>query len=223
MSYYDKDNSDAAYRIGRFPGPGLNSVAEYQQAGRIWMKDITSSVPLQGDQDGAGTGLVNLFSDNLVINDDAAKIEFPFVTKKVTISNSDSGAGLYVYFCSLRVPATDLDDDITTRGNSVTDAELAEYWATDGDNDNSHHPDSAVKANGHWMRVAPASMAGTPNLLELNVKCRRIYVARDGVLNGDPGEHVLVHAELTNIVHPYNLDLRGIEGISGGDAGTVKS
>ena len=36
-------------------------------------------------------------------------------------------------------------------------------------------------------------------------------------------EPMLLIDKLTNIVHPYNLDLRGIEGISGGTAGTVKS
>ena len=51
--------------------------------------------------------------------------------------------------------------------------------------------------------------------IEMNVKCKRIYIAGAG--------SVRVYAELTNIVHPYNLDLRGIEGISGGTAGTVKS
>ena len=59
MSYYDKDRDDAAPRITRYPGPGLNAVAEYQQAGRPF---VQVAQPAEGHFNGnAGT---EAFDDN---------------------------------------------------------------------------------------------------------------------------------------------------------------
>lgn len=199
MSYFDKDNNDAAYRVGRFPGPGLNSTAEYQQAGRPFLQVAT---PANDHFNGnAGT---EAFDDNgnLVRGDDVT-IEFPFITKRVTLKNLGVDDA-YVYFCSLAVPAATAGDGTPQdRGNPLTEAEIS------ADHTDGGRGDSAVLANGHYYTLAGEET------IEMNVKCKRIYIAGNG--------SVRVYAELTNIVHPYNLDLRGIEGISGGDAGTVKS
>ena len=201
MSYYDKDRDDVAHRIGRFPGPGLNSVAEYQQAGRPFVK---VAAPNNGHFNGAGGTEAFGASANKVRGDDAGgTVEFPFITKRVTLKNL-SGGDAYVYFCSLAVPAASIEDgDPTARGNSLTEDEMTAQEGGDG------RVDSAVLANGHYYTLAD------DETIEMNVKCKRIYIAGAG--------SVRVYAELTNIVHPYNLDLRGIEGISGGTAGTIKS
>ena len=217
MSYYDKDNTNAAARIGRYPGPGLNSVAEYQQAGRPFLKMVA---PTAAHSDGDGG--TETFAGNDKIKTDVVTVEFPFITKRVTIKNLSLNDA-YVYFTSLMVPAEDLgandkagdaaaaedrtvlDPAPTARGDVITVAELDEYHQAVAD----ARPDSAVKANGHYYTLEP------DETVEMNLKCKRVYIAGSGDLR--------VYAELTNIVHPYNLDLRGIEGISGGIAGTVKS
>ena len=202
MSYYDKDNSDAAARIGRYPGPGLNSVAEYQQAGRPFVKVATPSAAHFD-----GNGGTEAFGDNanLVRGDDAGgTIEFPFITKRVTLKNLHGVNPAYVYFCSLAVPAATAGDGTPqARGNPLTEAEITADHADGG------RGDSAVLANGHYYTLAAGET------IEMNVKCKRIYIAGNG--------NVRVYGELTNIVHPYNLDLRGIEGISGGTAGSITS
>jgi len=198
MSYYDKDRNDVAHRIGRYPGPGLNSTAEYQQAGRPFLQKVTP-----GETHANGAAGTEAFDDNDLVKEDVVSIEFPFITKRVTLKNL-SGGDAYVYFCSLAVPAASIEDgDPTARGNSLTEDEMTAQEGGDG------RVDSAVLANGHYYTLADEET------IEMNVKCKRIYIAGAG--------SVRVYAELTNIVHPYNLDLRGIEGISGGTAGTVKS
>jgi len=198
MSYYDKDRDDAAPRITRYPGPGLNAVAEYQQAGRPF---VQVAQPAEGHFNGnAGT---EAFGDSgAMVRGDDVTIEFPFITKRVTLKNLDVANDAYVYFCSLAVPAATAGDETPQdRGNPLTEAEIT------ADHTDGGRGDSAVLANGHYYTL------GTGETIEMNVKCKRIYVAGNG--------NVRVFAELTNIVHPYNLDLRGIEGISGGTPGTV--
>ena len=217
MSYYDKDRDDVAHRIGRYPGPGLNSAAEYQQAGRPFLQKVTP-----GETHDNGAAGTEAFDDNNLVKNDVVSIEFPFITKRITLRNLDDTNDAYVYFTSLMVPAEDLGDDDkagdaaaaedrtvldpgpTKRGNALTTAELNAY-----NNVADARPDSAVKVNGHYYTLEPGET------IDMNLKCKRVYIAG----NGD----VRVYAELTNIVHPYNLDLRGIEGISGGTSGTVKS
>ena len=207
MSYYDKDNTDAAPRVGRFPGPGLNSVAEYQQAGRPFLQVATPT----SNHESNGAGGTEAFTANDKVKGDSATVDFPFITKKVTVKNLTVNP-VYIYFCSLRVPVLAVGGDlagdaVTQRGDKVTDPELVTF--TDG---GDARPDSAVLANGHYFELDVGEE------VQMGVKCKRLYLA--GVGGGDG---VRVYAELTNIVHPYNLDLRGIEGISGGTAGTVTS
>jgi len=197
MSYYDRDNADARSRMHGFPGPGLGSVAEYQVAGRPFLLVASPA----NAHESTGAGVDESFTATDLVKGDDVTVTFPFITKRVTLKNLHGANDAYVYFCSLRVPAEDLDDTITDRGDKVTDAEIVTLIAGDG------RPDSAVKSNGHYYTLAAGQT------IDMNVKCRRIYLAGNG--------NVRVYAELTNIVHPYNLDLRGIDGISGGTAGTV--
>jgi hypothetical protein len=199
MSYYDRDRTDAAPRVSRHPGPGLNAVAEYQQAGRPF---VQVAQPADAHFDGAA-GTEAFSASGAKVRGDDETIEFPFITKRVTLKNL-SGADAYVYFCSLAVPAESAgDEDPTARGNVLTEDEMTAQQVGDG------RVDSAVLSNGHYYTL------GDDETIEMNVKCKRIYIAGNG--------NVRVYAELTNIVHPYNLDLRGVEGISGGIPGTVKS
>lgn len=213
MGYYDQNRSadNVAVRTQGFPGPGLNSVGEFQQSGRPYVvQAVLAGAHANGDATEA-------FDANTNVKDDDTTITFPYITKKIVINNT-SGAVMQVYFCSLLVPAEDLagadlngadpqvvlDPAPTGRGNKITTAELNAY------HDNSDaRPSSAVLDNGHYYTIADDTS------LELNVKCRRVYLAGTGT------DDFCVAAELTNIVHPYNCDLRGIDGISGGTAGSV--
>ena len=73
------------------------------------------------------------------------------------------------------------------------------------DADDVGETDSAVLVNSNYYLVAAGSE------LELNVKCRRIYVSEVGT----DGQTVSVFAELTGIVHDYDLDVDDIAGVSG--------
>lgn len=73
------------------------------------------------------------------------------------------------------------------------------------DADDVGETDSAVLVNGNYYLVSAGSE------LELNVKCRRIYVSEAGAA----GQTVSVFAELTGIIHDYNLDVDDIAGVSG--------
>ena len=214
MSYYDKDRSNNAPHVKSYPGPGLGSVAEYQMSGRPYVIEVA---PNDGHANGDGISAEGFAANDFCKGDDVT-ITFPYVTKRVTIKNLTAN-NLFVYFCSLMVPAEDLegadengadpqvvlDPAPTARGDVLTDTELAAY------NDVSDaRPNSAVLANSHYYTLADGET------IDMNVRCRRIYIA------GSTGS-ARVYAELTGIVHPYKLDLRGIEGISGGDAGTVIS
>jgi len=208
MSYYDKDNPDAAARISRYPGPGLNSVAEYQQSGRPFLQ---VAAPTSNHNNNGAAGVEAFTAAGNKIKGDSVTVEFPFITKRVTIKNLTANVA-YVYFSSLRVPVLlsdgDADGDaITQRGDKVVNSELATYM--DGGDD---RPESATISNGHYFELA------VNEEVKMDIKCKRLYLA--GVGGGDG---VRVYGELTNIVHPYNLDLRGIEGISGGTAGSVTS
>jgi len=205
MSYYDKDRTDNTPHMKSYPGPGLGAVGEYQQAGRPFLQVAAPA----NDHENNGVGGTEAFTANDLVKGDDVTVTFPFITKRVTIKNLHATNDAYIYFCSLRVPVLlaegEADGDaVTQRGNKVTDAEIAAYVAG-GDT----RPESAVKANGHYYTLA------AEETIEMNVKCRRIYIAGNG--------NVRVYGELTNIVHDYNCDLRGIDGISGDDAGTVTS
>ena len=216
MGYYDKDRTDNPRRVMKHPGPGLGSVAEYQMSGRPYVIEVA---PDDGHANGDGVS-VESFGGNTSCKGDDVTITFPFVTKRVTIKNLTAN-NLFVYFCSLMVPAEDLEGDDkagdaagegdrtvldpapTARGDVLTTTELDAY------NDVADaRPDSAVLANSHYYTL------GDGETIDMNVRCRRIYIA------GSTGS-ARVYAELTGIVHPYNLDLRGIDGVSGGTAGSV--
>ena len=224
MGYYDKDRTDNPRRVMKHPGPGLGSVAEYQMSGRPYvMEAAMSGGHLIGD--GVTT---EAFTDDdgsvARVRQDDVTITFPFITKRVTIKNLAEIGGdddpVYIYFASLLVPLdpkgvvvdaehTDTDGDgtavdIVSRGNKVTTTELDAY---NGAFD--YRPSSAVLENSHYYEL------GNGEEIDMSVRCRRIYLA------GSETATARVYAELTGIVHPYNLDLRGIDGITGGDAGSA--
>ena len=209
MSYFDKDRSTYAGGLG-WAKPGINAVGEYQVSGRPWVKTFT--LPDPGNN---GNTTSEHFADDKILDDDDAKIEFPAITKSISIVNH-SGADIQVYFCSLRVPSetgaglagADVDGaggvvEVIARGSKVTDAELNAY---NGASDN--RPDSAVKENKIY-RIVSDEMS-----LNLEMRCKRIYITGTGA------NRVSLFAELTNIDHEYNCDHRGLAGISGGTAGT---
>jgi len=214
MSYYDRDKTGNTPHMKSYPGPGLGAVAEYQMSGRPYVIEVA---PDDGHANGVGA-TEEAFGANDKCKGDDVTITFPYVTKRVTIKNLTAN-NLFVYFCSLMVPAEDLDaaDENgadpqlvldpapTARGDVLTATELDAY------NDNvDARPDSAVLTNSHYYTL------GDGETIDMNVRCRRIYIA------GTTGS-ARVYAELTGIVHPYKLDLRGIDGVSGGDVGSVVS
>jgi len=97
MGYYSGDNSDMVSKGLHAPKPGLNSVGEYQVAGRPYVKTIdASAITLQIDA-------------AVTVADDipAAVVSFPFVTSRLIIDNH-STHDIAVYFCSTAV--TDADN-----------------------------------------------------------------------------------------------------------------
>ena len=113
-----------------------------------------------------------------------------------------------------RAPGDDVDKDgdavagnPCSRGNRITPAELAEYHDGGGDN----RPNSAVKINKHYY-IVPATKT-----LDIDVKCRKVFIANAA---GGNAADCDVFVELTEIVQEYDLDHRGIEGVTGGAKGT---
>ena len=210
MAYYSGDRTGYAQGLSH-PRPGLNATTEYQVAGRPWIKNFSLPGVMSNGDD-----TEEAFANDKVVDDTAAKIEFPNVSKRLVIEN-ESGAEIQVYFCSLmvpvnRAPAADLDENGAqvagnpcARGDKLTEAELNAYH--DGDTDN--RPDSTVKKNGHFYIIPDTAK------LDINFKCKRVYITGEG--NGK----VSLAAEMTNIENNYVCDLRGLEGISGGSPGTA--
>ena len=117
-----------------------------------------------------------------IFNDTANKFEFPFVARRVVVKNNGSVG----------------EDDVIVS--------LCSLNVLDEDDVVEPLTDSAVLKNGNYYLVAAGSE------LELNIKCRRLYVSQIGAT---VGQTVSVFAELTGIVHDYNLDIDDISGVSG--------
>jgi len=104
MSYYSGDNSNVSRKGLHAPKPGLNSVGEYQVAGRPYLKTITgTAITLQID------AAVTLAADVA-----AATVSFPFVTSRLIIDNH-TDADIAVYFCSTNVADADNDSNSGVR------------------------------------------------------------------------------------------------------------
>lgn len=199
----------------KHPKPSINHVGEYQVSGRPFALTFT---PLEQGSNGDGAGKDNLFGANEIVDDLAAAIDFPTVAKSLRIRNGTDN-DIYVYFCSLLVPVNRAPgDDINeanaaipgnpcSRGNRITLTELASYH--NGANDN--RPNSTVKVNKQYYTMA------TGEVLDIDVKCRRVYIAAAAA--GNAADCTII-AELTGIEQGYDLDHRGIAGVSGGSAGT---
>jgi len=133
------------------PSVGLRNVGSYQVSGVPWV-----------------TG-----SDNLA-NAKVHMIEFPYVTKKLTVLNItagpvDSSAAILVHFASGSGTAA-----VTIPGDSGA---------------KTITPGSDVIAGFHY---APILLSGS---LEMNVKCKKAYISN---FNGATSAYVVI-AELTNI------------------------
>ena len=213
MAYYSGDRTGYTQGLSH-PRPGLNSTPEYQVSGRPWFKTFSLAAAMNN-----GHNTEEAFATNKVVDDAAAKIEFPNIAKRLVVSN-ESGEDIQVYFCSLMVPShtggcdggSDRDQDNNvldpspiTRGDKLTEAELNAYKSGGADN----RPDSTVKASGHYYVIPNQTK------LDINFKCKRVYITGTG------GTKVSLAAEMTSIENNYVCDLRGIEGISGGNKGTV--
>ena len=104
MSYYSGDNSNIARKGLHAPKPGLNSVGEYQVAGRPFVKSITGA-----SFAGGLARIVDATDTRLADADtgDELSVEVPFVTSRLKITNNTNHP-IAVYFCSLNV--ADADD-----------------------------------------------------------------------------------------------------------------
>ena len=92
MAYYPVDRANVVSKGLHAPKPGLNSVGEYQTAGRPYLKTIT------------GTAITLQIDDAVTVADDvaAAIVSFPFVTSRLIINNH-TDRDIAVYFCSTSV------------------------------------------------------------------------------------------------------------------------
>ena len=92
MGYYSGDNSDMVSKGLHAPKPGLNSVGEYQVAGRPFVKTVdATAITVQIDAAITKTG-----------DPAGGVVSFPFVTSRLKITNN-SDDPIAVYFCSLTV------------------------------------------------------------------------------------------------------------------------
>ena len=110
MAYYPVDRADVVSKGLHAPKPGLNSVGEYQVAGRPFVKTVLESELATA---GNVTGVTKLA--------DAANevsVDFPFVTSRIVVQNK-TDAALAVYFCSLTVADADNTDNsgVLVNGN----------------------------------------------------------------------------------------------------------
>ena len=105
MAYYPVDRANVVSKGLHAPKPGLNSVGEYQTAGRPYLKTIT------------GTAITLQIDDAVTVAADvpAAIVSFPFVTSRLIINNH-TDRDIAVFFCSTSV--TDADD-VTKSGVRV--------------------------------------------------------------------------------------------------------
>lgn len=99
MAYYPVDRSEVVGKGLHAPKPGLNSVGEYQVAGRPFVKTILESAL---NTNGNVTGTAKLANAAQEVS-----VDFPFVTSRIVVQNK-TDAPLAVYFCSLTV--ADADD-----------------------------------------------------------------------------------------------------------------
>ena len=99
MSYYSGDNSNVARKGLHAPKPGLNSVGEYQVAGRPFVKSILGSAFT------ADGRIIDNTDTKLADAADELSVEFPFVTSRLKITNNTNHP-IAVYFCSLTVADT---------------------------------------------------------------------------------------------------------------------
>ena len=96
MGYYSGDNSDMVSKGLHAPKPGLNSVGEYQVAGRPFVKTVdATAITVQIDAAVTKTG-----------DPAGGVVSFPFVTSRLIINNH-TNRDIAVYFCSLDVADAD--------------------------------------------------------------------------------------------------------------------
>lgn len=100
MSYYSGDNSNLHVKGLHAPKPGLNSVGEYQVAGRPFVKSLLGSTFT------ANGRIIDDTDTKLASASDELSVTFPFVTSRLKITNNTNHP-IAVYFCSLTVADTD--------------------------------------------------------------------------------------------------------------------
>jgi len=87
-----------------WPGPGINSVGEYQVSGRPFLK-YAQAFP-------RGWASATTLYDDITNN---GYIDFPYITQKIYITNKDSNnRSIRVSFASLNLP-----DDVTPANSAV--------------------------------------------------------------------------------------------------------
>ena len=113
MSYFDKDRTDYSGGLG-WAKPGINAVGEFQTSGRPFLK--SGIAPTNAGNISGGT--------TARFDDEANKVLFPFLAKRVKIVNGGAQA-LVVSFCSLNVSDADSPADSAVLVNK-------NYWKIAG-------------------------------------------------------------------------------------------
>ena len=94
MAYYNEDRSAVVSRGLHHPKPGLNSVGEYQVAGRPYIKTFVN----------ADITLNILATTNTTA--DGTSISFPYVTSRIVVQNTGN-IDIVAYFCSANIEDAD--------------------------------------------------------------------------------------------------------------------
>lgn len=104
MAYYPVDRANVVSKGLHAPKPGLNSVGEYQVAGRPYIKTLVNA-----------DISVNILTNTSTAADDNT-ITFPFVTSRIVIQNTGDVA-IVAYFCSTSVEDADSAGDSAVKVN----------------------------------------------------------------------------------------------------------
>lgn len=108
MSYYSGDNANMVSKGLHAPKPGLNSVGEYQVAGRPFVKTILETAL---NTNGNVTGVTKLANAAHEVS-----VDFPYVTSRIVVQNK-TDKPLAVYFCSLTVADANNTDNSGVKVN----------------------------------------------------------------------------------------------------------
>ena len=140
-------------------GVGLRNVGSYQVSGHPYLSGSITS-----DQTGSAM---------------SSSFDFPFVSKKIILTNNDSTNNAIVSFAP------------------YLQSEAASFGYT-----------FSASGSGNWLLLSASST------LDLDAKCKQIFVAPFNAEQVTAVDFVTVYAELTNITASQMYSLDGIEGVT---------